>query len=78
MQDSFVNAGIVAVIYLLFKFAHMRLVLKELKPIKDLVFDAMIVYLSALSAFYVIDQVATPTSKVKFESTKAFVDAPEF
>jgi hypothetical protein len=39
MDNIFLNAGIIAVVYLLLRFAEMRIVLKESKPLKDLAKD---------------------------------------
>jgi hypothetical protein len=77
MENLFMNAGIIAIIYLLLKFAEMRLVLKENKPLKDLLKDTFIVYISILLGMYIIDQLM-PSGKVSFENTKAFIDNPEF
>ena len=79
MENIFINAGIIAIIYLLIKFAEMRMVIKEARPIKELVRDMIIVYISVLLGMYIIDELVQSSSKnVKFESTKAFTDAPGF
>ena len=46
MENLFINAAIVSVIFLLIKFGEMRIIKKENKPLKELVRDAFIVYFS--------------------------------
>ena len=75
----FVNAGIIALIYLIIKFAEMRLVHKEAKPMKDLIRDMLIVYISVMCGLYIIDElVLGQHSKIKFETTNVFIDPPTF
>jgi hypothetical protein len=79
MDNIFVNAGIIALIYLIIKFAEMRLVNKEAKPLKELIRDMLIVYVSVLSGLYVIDElVVSQNSKIKYETTNVFIDPPTF
>lgn len=70
------NAGVIAVIYLLLKFAEMRLVIKENKPLKELVKDTLMVYGSIILGMYIIDQLI-PMGEFA-EVTHAFIDAPGF
>ena len=46
MDNLFINAGIIAFIYILVKFAEMRVILKENKPLKELVKDTIFVFIS--------------------------------
>ena len=36
MNNIFMNAGIIAVVYSLIKFVEMRMILKEARPVKEL------------------------------------------
>ena len=77
MDNVFVQAGIISVLYLIMKFAEMRIVLKENKPIKLLMRDAIIVYISSIIGIYIIEEFllqGTPAKNV----AKAFVDNPNF
>ena len=78
MENIFLNAGIIAIIYFLFKFAEMRVILKEPKPVKDLAKDTLIVYLSVLVGIYVIDQIMPGEISSKGKIIGAFTDAPAF
>jgi hypothetical protein len=77
MENVLIQAGIIAFLYLLIKFGEMRLVLKENKPIKILLRDALIVYVSAFTGLYVIDQFLLQGETVK-SAPQAFIDSPSF
>ena len=77
MENVLIQAGIIAFLYLLIKFGEMRLVLKENKPVKHLLRDAIIVYITAFLGLYVIDQFLLQ-GEVGKASTKAFTDSPSF
>jgi len=57
----------------------MRFVLKENKPLKQLVIDALIVFISAISALIILEQfnIHELIGSVK-ESPGAFVNNPDF
>ena len=85
MENIFVNAGIISLIYLLIKFAEMRLSSSKgsdpstTKPVKDLIRDMLIVYISVILGLYIIDEmVVSQNSKIKFETTNVFIDPPTF
>ena len=77
MDNMFLNAGIIAVVYLLIRFAEMRIILKESRPLKDLVKDTLLVYLSIIVGMYVIEQVM-PNENSGNKILGAFTDAPGF
>jgi hypothetical protein len=78
MENIFLNAGIIAIIYFLFKFAEMRVILKETKPVKDLAKDTLVVYFSVLVGIYVIDQIMPGEISSGGKIVGAFTDAPAF
>jgi hypothetical protein len=57
MDNIFLIAGIIAFIYLLFKFLEMRIVDKESKPLKILIRDALLVYVSVVAGHFIIQQI---------------------
>jgi hypothetical protein len=77
MDNVFIQAGIIAVLFLLIKFGEMRLILKENKPVKLLMRDSVIVYISAVIGMYIIDQFLLQGENTKIV-TKAFIDNPNF
>ena len=77
MEKYILQAGIISFIYLLLKFMEMRITKKETKPMKELIYDAVIVYFSAFVGMYIIDEFLPTTSIVK-TVTNVFTDAPGF
>ena len=82
MDNIFIIAGIISVVFLIVKFLEMRFIEKESKPLKFLVRDALVVYFSVVIGNFVLDQInpimrsgiINPGSKV----TPVFTDNPEF
>lgn len=56
MENMFIIATVVSIIFLLMKFAEMRLFDKESKPLKLLIRDALLVYFSVLTGCFVLEQ----------------------
>jgi hypothetical protein len=55
-MNSFILAGIVSVLYGIVRFLEMRFILKETKPLKFILRDAIIVYLTVMLGVFVVDQ----------------------
>ena len=77
MEKYIIHSGIIAFIYLLMKFIEMRITKKETKQMKELIRDAIIVYLSAMVGLYIINEFM-PTTSVTKTVTNVFTDAPGF
>ena len=75
-ESPFMLSTTISVIYLLLRFIEMRFILKETKPLKTLLRDALLVYLSTLSGFYMLQHIA-PIAKSS-ASTAAFINDPDF
>ena len=56
MQNIFVIAGVISVIFFIVKFIEMRFVDKESKPLKFLIRDSLLVYFSVIAGNFVLDQ----------------------
>ena len=56
MENMFIVATVVSIIFLLMKFAEMRLFEKESKPLKLLIRDALLVYFSVLTGCFILEQ----------------------
>ena len=77
MGDSpFMLSTTISVINLLLRFIEMRFIVKETKPLKLLIRDALIVYLSTLSGFYILQNVSPITKSST--NTAAFINDPDF
>jgi hypothetical protein len=59
MENIFIIAAVIAIIFLIAKFLEMRFVDKESKPIKLLVRDALLVYFSVISGYFILEQLKT-------------------
>lgn len=74
-NSNLVNAGIVGALFLVFKFIEMRFITKENIPPKQLVRDAIIVFISVLLGQYLV---------LQFDNAKGgkfievFTDNPSF
>ena len=80
MDNIFVIAGIIAVIFFIVKFLEMRFVDKESKPLKFLVRDTLVVYVSVVAGNFIYEQV-TPAREQTVATTSspiAFTDNPPF
>jgi hypothetical protein len=77
MEKYIIHSGIISFIYLLMKFVEMRITKNEAKPMKELIRDTVIVYLSAIIGLYIIGEFMPTTSAVK-TVTNVFTDAPSF
>ncbi len=60
------------------KFVEMRVVIKETKPIKELIRDTVIVYLSSMVGLYIIDEFMPSGESIKKTVTNVFTDMPGF
>ena len=77
MYDSpFLIAGVVAFIYLVFRLAEMRFILKEKKSPKTFLREALLVFISVLLGNYLLERLK-PLTKMT-ENTDVFVTAPDF
>ena len=80
MDNIFIIAGIISVIFLIAKFIEMRFVEKENKPLKLLIRDALLVYFSVVFGYFVIGQI-NPILKGGSSGstiTPVFTDNPGF
>jgi hypothetical protein len=77
MEKYIIHSGIIAFIYLLMKFVEMRITKKETKPVKELVRDTIIVYLSSMVGLYIINEFM-PVTELTKTVTNVFTDAPGF
>lgn len=80
MDNIFLIAGIVSVIFFLVKFLEMRYVDKESKPLKTLIRDTLVVYISVVTGNFIYEQVTpvieetvkTPITPIAFTDDAPF------
>jgi hypothetical protein len=80
MDNIFVVAGIIAVIFFIAKFLEMRFIEKESKPLKFLIRDTLVVYVSVVAGNFVYEQVTPALSDNVITSSVpiAFTDEAPF
>ena len=79
MSNLFMNAGAIAIIFLIIKFIEMRFIEKENKPLKELIKDSLIVYISVLAGYYLLEQLSPMMETVTGNNSPAvFTGNPEF
>ena len=77
MNNIFIKAAIISVIFLISKFIEMRFIEKENKPLKLLIRDTLLVYCSVVSGYFIIGQL-NPVLKGGSTVTQVFTDNPGF
>ena len=80
MENIFLNAGIISFIYFIIKFIEMRFVEKENKPIKLLFRDTLLVYISVILGFIILNQIKPLMNQIGGDETAplVFTGNPEF
>jgi len=66
----------ISIVYLLAKFIEMKFIIKEIKPLKDIFRDALIVYISSALGMYGMEQLDTSIASSK--NASVFVGNPDF
>lgn len=80
MDNIFIIAAVISVLFLIAKFFEMRFIEKESKPLKLLIRDAFLVYFSVIFSYFIIEQI-TPMLKesgIDKTHTPVFTDNPSF
>lgn len=79
MDNIFLVAGIISVIFFVAKFLEMRYVDNEPKPLKFLIRDSLLVYVSVVLGSFIIDQLKPVINEIEIPVTPlAFTDNPPF
>ena len=80
MDNIFLIAGIISVIFFLIKFLEMRYVEKESKPLKFIIRDTLVVYISVVTGNFIYEQVTPVLEETVKPSTTpiAFTDDAPF
>ena len=73
---TFVGALVIAGLYLLMRFLEMRFILKENKPLKILLRETVMVYLSVLGGGFIIEQIEP--LKATISAPSVFTTPPDF
>jgi hypothetical protein len=78
MDNIFIIAAVISVIYLIIKFLEMRIIEKENKPLKLLIRDSILVYFSVVFGYFIIGQINPIIHGGSKLITPVFTDNPGF
>ena len=79
MDNIFLVAGLIAVIFFVAKFLEMRYVDKDAKPLKLLVKDSLLVFISVIAGNFILEQVKPVIDENLTQANPAaFTDNPPF
>jgi hypothetical protein len=81
MKNIFMIAGVISLIYFIAKFLEMRYIEKEAKPLKVLIRDSLLVYVSVVTGIFIFEQlnpVIENESAILSSPPNAFTDNPPF
>lgn len=81
MDNIFLIAAVVSIIFLILKFIEMRFIEKENKPLKFLVRDTLLVYFSVIIGYYLIEQISPVIKNMEGSAPvgqNVFTDNPGF
>ena len=80
MDNIFIIAAVISLIFLISKFIEMRFVEKENKPLKFLIRDSLLVYFSVIIANFILEQLKPmiQTAGTVSNVTPIFTDNPGF
>ena len=79
MSNQLLTSVIVSVTFFLAKFLEMRFILKENKPLKELISDSVIVFVSTTATLMVLEQFNLNEMLGNIKSApSAFINKPDF
>jgi len=79
MENIFIIAAVISIIFFIAKFLEMRFLDKEPKPLKLLVRDSLLVYFSVICGYFILEQIKPAiNSGGSGISIPVFTDNPEF
>jgi hypothetical protein len=76
MDNIYIIAAVISIVFLIVKFIEMRFVDKENKPLKYMLRDTLLVYISVVLGNFVLEQSSLNVTNVPI--TQVFTDMPEF
>jgi hypothetical protein len=79
MENSFIYATIISVIFFIIKFIEMRFINRETKPLKVLFMDSFIVFICSILAQFVFEQFDNAKDLINStEPTQVFMGKADF
>ena len=80
MDNIFIIATVISIIFLISKFIEMRFIDNESKPLKLLIRDTLLVYFSVIVGYFIMEQLKPVLETVgeNISAPQVFTDNPEF
>jgi hypothetical protein len=80
MDNIFIIAMVISIVFLISKFVEMRFIDNESKPLKLLIRDTLLVYFSVISGYFIMEQLKPVLETVgeNISAPQVFTDNPEF
>jgi hypothetical protein len=79
MENIFLIAGLISIIFFIIKFIEMRFIEKESKPLKYLIRDTLLTYFSVIIGYFIIEQIKPLTEEImNNKQTVVFTGNPNF
>ena len=80
MDNIFIIAMVISVVFFISKFVEMRFIDNESKPLKLLIRDTLLVYFSVISGYFIMEQLKPVLETVgeNISAPQVFTDNPEF
>lgn len=75
-NNTFIQGFVISAVYLIFRFIEMRFIIKETTPLKKLVRDTLVVYISFISGIFIFNQIEPITDLGN--TPVVFTNSPEF
>jgi hypothetical protein len=80
MDNIFIIAMVISIVFFNSKFVEMRFIDNESKPLKLLIRDTLLVYFSVISGYFIMEQLKPVLETVgeNISAPQVFTDNPEF
>jgi hypothetical protein len=80
MDNIFIIAMVISIVFFISKFVEMRFIDNESKPLKLLIRDTLLVYFSVISGYFIMEQLKPVLETVgeNISAPQVFTDNPEF
>lgn len=80
MDNIFIIAAVISIVFFISKFIEMRFIDAENKPLKLLIRDTLLVYFSVIFGYFIIEQInpILDTASVNLTTPQVFTGNPEF
>lgn len=78
MENTYLISGIIAIVFLIFKFVEIQFIKKENLVLKSLIVDTIIVFVSAILGLIIFEQFNNNIFNIQSSTPQAFTSTPEF